>query len=328
MQNNKCTLIVGGLGYIGLSYFGNFSPSRLSQVILLDNKHNPPGLLRSNNNLVRCDIRNRHELFSIFKKYRPDTVILLAAKKKVTGFGKSRDMFTINVQGNINVVDAACACGVGLLLFSSSAAVYASKNSPVSENDPLQPLNEYGRGKLELERYIINKSQNSGMLYLIFRIFNVGGATTNQVVGEGKNSSHKLFQTLFRCYLGKQKNIYVYGSRYPTPDGTAIRDYVHINDVVRAMLSATDTIIKDRRSRVYNVGSGQGHSNLDVIKEFQKYFHTQLAIIYKHNRNENYFSVANINYIKKVTGWAPDDSRLTKMFDSGLMWYKQNPDLL
>jgi UDP-glucose 4-epimerase len=253
-------LITGGAGYIG---------SVIAEHCKNNHLHILDDLSTGNKQLInygifhRCDIRELKELEKIFKKYKFDLVIHLAAKTRVgESVNNPKLYFDVNVKGTMNLIKTMKKYNCQKIVFASSAAVYGvPKKIPLKEDDIKNPCNPYGLNKLECEQLIIN----SGLTYGILRFSNVSGASDSLKCGMIQNQPSLLIPIINRLLI-KNKTPIIFGDKYKTKDGTCLRDYVHVEDVAKAC----DLIIKkvmNNKSLIINVCSNKGYSVKDVIKK-------------------------------------------------------------
>jgi len=260
-------LVPGGAGYIG-SHFVKKAVAIGHRVIVVDNLQTGHiASVDARATFLRGDIRNRAFLAETFATQAIDAVVHFAANSLV---GASMidpvQYFDNNVHGTIALLDAMQRFGVKRIVFSSSAAVYGShRTMPITEAYRTEPTNPYGESKLMMEKMMKWADVAYGMKYVSLRYFNVAGAAADHAIGEDHRPETHLIPIVLQVPLGKRPHITVYGNDYATPDGTCVRDYIHIDDLVGAHLSALDYLSGGGASDVFNLGSNAGYSNLDVI---------------------------------------------------------------
>lgn len=295
MDIKQTVFITGGLGYIGLPTASALFEKGYHVVIfdrISPKKHYP--FLR-----ICGDIRNSGMLCEEMKRHKPSVVVHLAAVISVSESEKEKKLyFETNVLGTKNVLAAMRKSGCKKLLFASSAAVYDACDRLVTEDYTVRPLSYYGQTKKEAEQLI---QKEYGVQSVILRYFNVVG-------DESIKKNSKLIASAVRVAKGLQKKLILYGSDYPTPDGTAIRDYVHIRDVVQANSMAVAYLENKTPSLVANIASGIGVSNLEVVKEVERQFHVRIPIVYRKKRKETVISIADIANAKRFLHWHPTHS--------------------
>ena len=270
------------------------------------------------------DLRDRARLAEVMSSVRPDAVVHLAAEALV---GESATdpakFFEVNVTGGLNLLDAMRAAGVRRLVFSSTAAVYGEpKEIPISEDAPLRPVNAYGASKLEFERTLPWYSSAYGLRHVSLRYFNACGATAKR--GEHHVPETHLIAILLEVALGLRPEIRIFGSDYDTPDGTCIRDYVHVADIADAHVLALDRI--DRiESGAFNLGNGTGFSNREVVEAARRITgHPIPAVAVDRRAGDPARLVARADRARAVLGWSPRRPGLDEMIATAWAWRKDH----
>jgi len=313
-MERQTIFITGGSGYIGVPTA--YALHHLGfRIVIFDIKQFPKKI--SGMEEATGDIRNEAHLKSAMKVYTPDLVIHLAALTSVADSEKNQKSYhEINVRGTRNVLSAMHTVSCQNLIFASSSAVYKESERKMAEDSPIAPLSFYGKTKEEAEHLI---QKEKGLHYGILRYFNVVGITEDRLFGESIENNLKLIPSALRVGLGKQKNLYIYGNAYPTPDGTAIRDYVSLEDVVRANVLTVQYLLAFPESKKFrfrecnaicNIGSGQGTSNLEVVHLIEQITKKKIPVVYKKARRETVVSIADITKANNMLEWKPKKSRL------------------
>ncbi|WP_159991250.1 UDP-glucose 4-epimerase GalE [Pelistega ratti] len=274
-------LVTGGAGYIGshtlvellnaqhnvfvLDNFVNSSPKALAAVETITQKKVQ---------LIEGDIRHRATLDHIFNTCAIDAVIHFAGLKAVgESVQKPLEYYENNVAGSITLVEAMRDAGVFSLVFSSSATVYGNPQEiPISENCPLgNPTNPYGMSKWMVERILQDTAKaNEQWSIALLRYFNPIGAHPSGLIGENPNGiPNNLMPYITQVAIGKLKQLSIFGSDYPTPDGTGVRDYIHVVDLAKGHLAALDYLQQHKGCHAWNLGTGKGYSVLDMVKAFE-----------------------------------------------------------
>lgn len=259
-------LVTGGAGYIG-SHVVQALESAGHSVVVLDRRSPRPGLFGPSVESVAADIRDAQALDAILAGSRWDGVIHLAALKSVAAsIADPAAYFDSNVAGTLSLLEAMDRAGVGAIVFSSSCAVYGSSDAlPIGEETVPHPENPYGESKLLVERMLPWFDAARGIRFLSLRYFNAAGAALDGSNGEDWREAVNLVPVVIEAALGRRGPVEVYGSDYPTPDGTAIRDYVHVVDLANAHLRALEHLVSGAPSATVNLGTGRGSSVLEVI---------------------------------------------------------------
>lgn len=317
-------LVTGGAGYIG-SITNSILLNEGFNLIVVDNLKNgfrenlPKGI-----EFLNGSILNTTFLKNVFQKFKPEAVIHLASFALVgESFKKPLDYFRNNVLGSYNLFNIASQFGVKNIIFASTSAVYGNTNSaPFKETDQITPINPYGQTKLIGEQLLQYFSRNSDMRFIIFRYFNVAGASLDNKVGENHHPETHIIPNIIKAAHHNQP-FTIYGNDYPTPDGTCIRDYVHVVDLAQAHILAIKNLRKNRNlNEVFNVGSGIGYSNNEVVKMVEQKIGRKIRINYKKRRpGDPPRLIANISKITNKLGFKAKHSALTSIIQSSLSWY-------
>jgi len=271
-------LITGGLGFIGSHIVAELS-NNYSEVIIVDNLVNSEikvfDILQSMSSLklffYKIDIRDRFKLEEVFVKHCPENIIHCASLKSVSeSFDMPEHYYDNNVNGSKVLIDLIIKYDIKKVVFSSSATVYGQPlYLPIDEKHPLSATNPYGQNKIDTEelfgRLVDTKKDVS---ISILRYFNPVGAHSSLLIGESpKGTPNNLMPYILAVAIGKYNRLKVFGSDFVTPDGTGIRDYIHITDLASAHLSALS--LNEYGCHIFNIGTGIGHSVLDLIKTFE-----------------------------------------------------------
>lgn len=259
-------LVTGGAGYIG-SHVVQALESAGHSVVILDRDSPPPGLFGRSVESIQADVRNAQALDAILAGSHWDGVIHLAALKSVAAsVADPAAYFDSNLVGTLRLLEAMDRAGVGAFVFSSSCAVYGSPESlPIDEGTALLPGNPYGESKLLVERMLPWFEAARGIRFLALRYFNAAGGALDGSNGEDWREAVNLLPVVIEAALGRRGPVDVYGSDYPTPDGTAIRDYVHVVDLANAHLLGLEHLVRGAPSGIVNLGTGRGSSVLEII---------------------------------------------------------------
>ena len=268
------------------------------------------------------DLRDRTRLAEVVSAVRPDAVVHLAAEALVgRSMTEPARFFEVNVTGGLNLLDAMRAAGVRRLVFSSTAAVYGEpEEMPIREEAALRPVNAYGASKLAFERALPWYASAYGLRHVSLRYFNACGATAER--GEHHVPETHLIAILLEVALGLRPEIRIFGNDYDTPDGTCIRDYVHVSDIADAHLLALDRI--DRiESGAFNLGNGTGFSNREVLEGARRITgHPIPAVAAPRRAGDPARLVASPVRAREVLGWAPRYPTLHEMVATAWAWRK------
>jgi UDP-glucose 4-epimerase len=295
-------LITGGAGYIGAHIAHDLADAGYQIRILDDFSNGLAERVERFSDIHRINILDRDAVITAMKDI--DSVIHLAAKKAV---GESVDnplkYYENNVGGTLNLLAAMSVNGVKKIVFSSTAAVYApSDKDTIAEGDPTEPLSPYGATKLLSEELIETIGVAEGWSSISLRYFNVVGSGSPDL---GDNSKDNLVPKVFQA-LEDSASPEIYGDDYPTPDGTCIRDYIHVSDLSNSHIAALEALKKDRITETYNVGSGTGYSVREVIDEIERTIGRSTgAKVVARRAGDSPKLISNIDRIAKDLGWRP-----------------------
>lgn len=281
MGYKSMILISGGTGYIGSHACVEFLKDG-EELLVLDNLSNSNKSVISRVKsicgrgplFVDGDIRDAELLQKLFQKYPIKSVIHFAGLKAVgESVANPLRYYDNNVSGSLNLLKAMATHNVKTIVFSSSATVYGEpENLPITENSRLGPVNPYGQTKLMIEKILLDLALSDPVWRIaILRYFNPVGAHESGLIGEApKGTPNNLMPYIGRVATGQAKNLAVFGNDYPTPDGTGIRDYIHVVDLVRGHIKALEYLSKNKGAEVFNLGTGRGYSVLEMIAAFQQ----------------------------------------------------------
>jgi len=317
----KITLVTGGLGYIGSHLIAELSSEH--SIIIIDNLSNSCiETLDKIKKLIspreiffyNCDLTDLDKVDSVFKKHKPNIVYHFASLKSVPESINDPELYySNNVIGAKNLIDLAIKYNVTKFIFSSSASVYgAPQYLPIDESHPLNPLNPYGQNKVEIENYLQQKfNKNNSHIIVVLRYFNPVGSHPSYLIGENSKKSTNIMPILIDVAKGKRNIINIFGSDYDTEDGTCVRDYIHIMDLIDAHLKCL--LIKNSGFFCINVGTGVGYSVLNLIKVFQSLIDVRINYKFTDRRNgDSPITFASNKLAREILNWKPKFS-LKKM---------------
>ncbi len=295
-------LVVGGAGYIGSHVAELLSQRGFEPVIYDDLSTGHPWAVRGE--FYRGSTLDLALLKEVFARVRPVAAFHFASKALV---GESMERpelyFRENVSGGINIFTLAAELGVPVV-FSSSAAVYGNpKKTPITEDEPAEPTNVYGETKLIQERVLAWLAKTKGLRYASLRYFNAAGAAWG--LGEVHEPETHLIPNIIRVKLGLREKLVIFGRDYPTPDGTAIRDYIHVADLAEAHLLALEHLLGGGEPLVLNLGSGRGFSVLEVVKEAERVLGPFKWEFGPRRPGDPPVLVASFEKAQKILGWKP-----------------------
>lgn len=318
-------LVTGGAGYVGSVCAGQLIKQR-HQVIVYDNLsagHRaavPPGAV-----FVKGEIGDAARLRSAFKKFRINAIMHFAAKALVDESIRNPAIFyQNNVSATLTLLDAALENKIKKIIFSSSAAVYGEPQVlPIPEDHPKAPVNAYGETKLVIEGVLGWYARAYGLQFAAMRYFNAAGAT--KLLGEDHRPETHLLPRLLDAAIDPAKEFFLYGSDYPTPDGTCVRDFVHVLDIAQAHILALRRL--DRiKSAVYNVGLGEGYSIRQAVQAVEDVTQRKINVQTAPRRpGDPARLVASPAKLTGELGWKPTHSELANIVRSAWRWRQQCP---
>lgn len=273
--------------------------------------------------LKQGDLLDRAAVDAAFAQYRPVAVLHFAALSLVgESMADPGRYWRVNVLGALNLIEAAVAAGCGNFVFSSTCATYGDPDGVLLDEDtPQRPINSYGASKKAIEDILHNFGESHGLNHVIFRYFNVAGADPEGEVGEQHLPETHLIPLMLEATLGKRPALTVFGSDYPTPDGTCIRDYVHVMDLARAHVLGLRWLLEGRGNRVFNLGTGKGFSVREVIEHSRIVTNRAVPIVEGARRAGDATSlVSGSARAASELGWVPERSTLPDMIADAWRW--------
>ncbi|TEB11682.1 UDP-glucose 4-epimerase GalE [Pelotomaculum propionicicum] len=320
-------LVTGGAGYIG-SHTVRALIAGEHRVIVLDNLSRGHTAAARGALLVRGDTSDTGLLAELFKKHKIEAVMHFAASSQVgESVREPSGYYHNNVVKGLALLDAMVQAGVPYLVFSSTAAVYGEPEEvPISEEHPTLPTNPYGATKLALESAMRWYGDAYGLRFTSLRYFNAAGADPAGDIGEDHTPETHLIPLVLQVALGNRPHLEVFGSDYPTPDGTCVRDYIHVNDLAAAHVLALDKMASGARSNIYNLGNGSGYSVLEVIKAAEEVTAKPVKVKYGARRpGDPAVLVAGSQKIRDELGWEPCFAGLHTIVDTAWRWHLGHP---
>jgi len=318
--------VTGAAGYIG-SVVAEMLREAGHMVTAFDSlKSGHRAALDPSIDLIEGDVRDAHAVANAMSKARPDAVMHFAAESIVSeSYDDPGRHFSVNVGGGISLLSAMVENDISKLVFSSTAAVYGEPDqTPITEESPTIPVNPYGESKLQFERCLPWFERRYGLQHVSLRYFNACGATAKN--GECRPKETHLIPILLDIAAGKREGFKLYGADYPTPDGTCIRDYVHVADIARAHIQVLDRL-GNLPSPVYNLGTEDGASNLEVIAAVERVTGKRIERTDAPRRpGDPAVLVASAERIHREIGWQPEFRDLEAMVASAWDWNRRFPN--
>lgn len=322
-------LVLGGAGYIG-SHTALELVKAGNEVVIADNlvtgyrKAIPEGA-----KFYKGDLRDFDFLNKLFQQEKIDAVIHFAAYSLVgESVTNPLKYYDNNLYGTKVLLEAMVKNNVGKIVFSSTAATYGEpENIPILESDRTCPTNPYGETKLAMEKMFKWTAEAHGLRYVSLRYFNACGADESGTIGEAHNPESHLIPLILQVPNGKRETISIYGTDYDTPDGTCIRDYIHVTDLAQAHILAVQYLNNGGESDIFNLGNGVGYSVREVIETARKVTgHPIPATESSRRAGDPARLVASSEKAKKILGWKPVHDSLEEIIASAWNWHKNHPN--
>ncbi|BEV08093.1 UDP-glucose 4-epimerase GalE [Methylophilus sp. DW102] len=315
-------LVVGGAGYIG-SHMVKMLLGAGHNVITLDNLSSGHRDAVVGGIFVEGDLADRDCLKKLFEDYKPDAVMHFASYIQVGESVRKPDIYyRNNVTNTLNLLDTMLEFGVNKFIFSSTAAVFGEPDYvPIDEAHPNRPLNPYGRSKLMIEQVLADYSKAFDFRSVCLRYFNAAGADPEGQLGERHDPETHLIPLILQAASGRRENIHVFGRDYDTPDGTCIRDYIHIVDLCSAHLAALEYLNNGGMSDRFNLGNGSGFSVQQVIDAVQMVSTKKVTVVNGPRREGDPARlVADSARARKILSWAPKFTDLETIVAHAWQW--------
>ena len=321
-------LVCGGAGYIG-SHAVHALVEKGEQVVIVDNlQTGHRGALNPAAKFYEGDIRDTSVLDRIFMENKIEAVIHFAANSLV---GESMEKpllyFNNNVYGMQVLLEGMVRHGVDKIVFSSTAATYGEpKRVPIHEDDETCPTNTYGETKLTMEKMMKWVSRANGVRYVSLRYFNAAGALPDGSIGEDHKTETHLIPLILQVPTGRRDHITVFGDDYPTPDGTCLRDYIHVVDLADAHVLALEYLRNGGASDIFNLGNGQGFSVKEMIAAAEKATGRSIKVeIGARRAGDPAQLIASSEKARSVLGWKPQFTDVEQVIGTAWKWHESHP---
>ncbi len=322
-------LILGGAGYIGSHTVYEFLDRNLDVVVADNLQSGHIEALHPNARFYQGDIRDKDFLDNLFKKENIDSVIHFAANSLV---GESMQdplkYYDNNLYGTMVLLKSMVENNVKKIVFSSTAATYGEpENIPILETDNTNPTNTYGETKLSMEKMFKWVSLAHGVNFVSLRYFNACGAHKNGKIGEDHSPETHLIPIILQVANKKRQSVNIFGDDYQTPDGTCIRDYIHVSDLANAHYLALEYLNKGGKSDIFNLGNGLGFSVKEVIEASREVTGDKIpAIVSKRREGDPKTLIASSDKARNILGWQPKYTDLKEIIQTAWMWHKNHPE--
>lgn len=321
-------LVTGGLGYVG-SHAAKMLADRGEHVISLDNLVYGHPEAACGAEVVIGDIGDQALLRKVFSEHSVEAVMHFAAFAAVgESVADPQKYYLNNIYNSLAMIQVMLEFGCRMMIFSSSAATFGEPSVvPIPEDHPKNPTNPYGRSKLMLEEILAEYERAYGLRSISLRYFNASGADPSGLIGEDHTPEHHLIPLVLQVALGQREDVKVFGTDWPTPDGTCIRDYVHVTDLAQAHVLALDALRNGAATNRYNLGNGQGYSVLEVIKTSEQVAGRPIKWEPAPRRpGDPAVLVASSEKIIRELGWKPQFADLKTIVKTAWDWHVKHPN--
>jgi UDP-glucose 4-epimerase len=319
-------LVTGGAGYIGSVTIERLLESGRTVVALDSLERGHARAISPGVEFIQCDLRDGVATQAAVTSAKADAIMHFAALHLVPeSVSNPGAYFQANVAGGINLLCAARDCGISRIAFSSTAAVYGEPESlPVKESDPKNPINPYGHSKYMVEQFLPDFEREHGLKWAAFRYFNVAGAT--EAHGEDHNPETHVIPVALQVLMGKRERFTIFGTDYPTEDGTCIRDYIHVVDLADAHIRALD-ILSEKSLGAVNLGTRDGFSVKQIVEAVERVTGCKLPTAVGERRaGDPPALIADTSKAEEMVGWNPTRSNMDEMIGSAWKWMQANPE--
>ncbi len=320
-------LVTGGAGYIG-SHTCKILRQRGRDIIILDDLRIGHRAAALGAPLIQANLIDREKVQEVFEKYQPSAVVHFAAYAYVGESVTDPEKYYFNnVMGTLNLLAEMRRAEVDHLVFSSTCATYGTPDEvPIPESHPQRPINPYGRTKLMVEQMLHDFDHAYGLRSISLRYFNAAGSDPEGEIGEDHQPETHLLPLLCQVALGQREQIDIYGSDYDTPDGTCVRDYIHVNDLAEAHVLALEALERGAGSNAYNLGTGRGQSVREAIEAARHVTgHAIPARECPRRPGDPPALVAGAARARDELGWTPKYQSLESILETAWSWHRAHP---
>lgn len=319
-------LVTGGAGYIG-SHTVKELLKKNFEVVIFDNFSSGRQELICGGEVITGDLRSKEQIKAVLEKHKIEAVLHFAALIQVgESYLNPQKYYLHNLLTSLNLLEAMLQFGIKYFIFSSSAAVYGNpRKIPLEENHPLEPINPYGTTKFMVERILQDYDRAYGLKYVSLRYFNAAGADPEGQLGEMHDPETHLIPSILLYLLGKKDDFLIFGNDFPTPDGTAIRDYIHVTDLARAHVLALEKLMEQGQSQAINLGSSRGYSVLEVIKTVEKVTGKKVNLKFGPRRQGDVpILLASSQKAESWLNWQREFSELEVIIETAWNWHRKH----
>ena len=320
-------LVCGGAGYIGSHTVYELIERGHSVVVVDSLIKGHKAAVHNDAKFYLGDIRDEEFMDKVFKENNIDAVIDFAAFSLVgESVNEPFKYYENNVYGTLKLLEAMERAGVKKIVFSSTAATYGEpENDIIVESDNTNPTNPYGETKLTVEKMLKWADNAYGIKFVALRYFNAAGAHISGKIGEDHNPETHLIPIILQTALGQREKMFIFGDDYDTPDGTCVRDYIHVTDLADAHIKALEKLFRTNESGIYNLGNGKGFSVKEVIEKAKKITGKDFKVEIEARRSGDPSTlIASSEKAIKELGWQPKFNTLDKIIETAWNWHKDH----
>lgn len=320
-------LVCGGAGYIGSHTVYELIERGHSVVVVDSLIKGHKAAVHNDAKFYLGDIRDEEFMDRVFKENNIDAVIDFAAFSLVgESVNEPFKYYENNVYGTLKLLEAMERAGVKKIVFSSTAATYGEpENDIIVESDKTNPTNPYGETKLTVEKMLKWADNAYGIKFVALRYFNAAGAHISGKIGEDHSPETHLIPIILQTALGQREKMFIFGDDYDTPDGTCVRDYIHVTDLADAHIKALEKLFKTNESGIYNLGNGKGFSVKEVIEKAKKVTGKDFKVEIEARRSGDPSTlIASSEKAIKELGWKPKFNTLDKIIETAWNWHKDH----
>jgi len=317
--------VAGGAGYIGSHTVKELIQEGF-EVLIFDNFSTGRKELVVGGDLIEGDLRDKDSLKKAFSSRDIGAVLHFASLIQVgESYLDPKKYYTHNLLSSLNLLEAMMEAKVKNFIFSSSAAVYGTPDEvPIPESHPLNPINPYGQTKLLVEKILQDYEKAYGIQFTSLRYFNAAGADPDGELGEMHEPETHLIPNILLFLLGKKKGFDLFGTNFPTSDGTAVRDYIHVTDLAKAHVFALRYLLSNPKSEFINLGTNRDYSVLEIIKRVEKITGKKVAYRKKPRRKGDVpILLASKEKAERILGWKPQYSDIETIIKTAWAWHQK-----
>lgn len=318
-------LIVGGAGYIG-SHVNKALNEKGYDTVILDNLSYGHEESIKWGTFCKCDLSDINDVDEVFNKYDITAVMHFSSFIDVGESVKNPEKYyNNNVLNTMNLLHVMLKHNVKKFIFSSTCATYGiPQKIPLVEDHPQNPINPYGWTKLMVERILKDYDTAYGLKSVILRYFNASGADKSGIIGEAHNPETHLIPLVLDAAIGKRDDIKIFGTDYDTPDGTCIRDYIHVTDLADAHIKSLEYLEKNNKSNQFNLGNGQGFSVREIIESVKRVTGKNFHVTESERREgDPAILIGSSEKAKKELGWTPQYTDIDKIIETAWNWHQK-----